>query len=91
MACTCVKEYETIGNTIIGRTTTICQECIDVSAVLIVQKAKDDEIAEKKAYLTSTDYMILRQTEQSTLSTQDFDALKALRQAARVRINELQA
>lgn len=88
MACTCTETKIDLGNgVIIGSDKVICQECIDKAA----QEAKNSEIREKEAYLASTDYIVIRQLEQNTLSTEDFDAIKTLRQAARNRINELQA
>ena len=91
MSCTCTEDFETIGNTTIGRNKVECQECIDARSAIDAQKAIDDEILEKKNYLDSTDYIILRQSEQNTLSSEDFNAIKVLRQAARDRINVLQA
>jgi len=91
MACTCTEDFEIIGNTIIGRNKVECQECEIARLARETQKAKDDEILEKKQYLASTDYVVLRQSEQATLSAEDYAVVVAARQVARVRINELQA
>jgi hypothetical protein len=91
MACTCTEEFETVGNTIIGRNKVECQECQTAREAREAQKAKDDEIQEKKNYLASTDYQVIRQSEQSTMSSEDYATLLAARQTARTRINELEA
>jgi hypothetical protein len=91
MACTCTEDKEILANgTIIGRNKVECSECQVSRLVFEAKKAKDDELAEKKAYLLSTDYIVLRQSEQNNLLQQDYDAIKVLRQAARDRINELE-
>jgi hypothetical protein len=53
--------------------------------------ARSVEISQKRRFLASTDYKIIRQYEQSTMSSDEFNALLAERQAARDRINELEA
>lgn len=51
---------------------------------------KDLRIAELKKLLADSDYKIIRQFEQNTLTQEDFDALKALRQSYRDEINQLE-
>lgn len=55
------------------------------------EDAISKEISEKRTFLSSTDYKIIRQMETQELSESDFNALKLQRQAARDRINELEA
>lgn len=54
------------------------------------EKSKKAEIADLQNLLSSTDYKIIRQLEQSTLSAQEYQTLLSQRQAARDRINILQ-
>jgi hypothetical protein len=53
------------------------------------EKEKAEEIASCRQFLANTDYKILRQTEQNTMSAEDYALLLAERQAKRDRINEL--
>lgn len=46
-------------------------------------------IAKLKKQLEDTDYIIIRQTEQNTLSAEEYQAILDERQACRDRINEL--
>lgn len=89
MTCTCVWRYEQKNGATIGYCDSTCQECLDKKALEDAQIAKNAEIDEKKAFLASTDYKVIRQYEQNTLSAEDYAALLAERQAARERINTL--
>lgn len=55
-----------------------------------VTEIAQTRITELKNFLTQTDYKIIRQLENETMPPNEFEALKAERQAVRDEINELE-
>ena len=56
----------------------------------LARQAKQREIAEKKQYLQATDYAIIKIAE-GAATVEEYAEVITLRQAARARINELEA
>lgn len=57
---------------------------------LQAQEEKRKAIWEQMAFLASTDYKIIRQSETQEMSEADFNELKLQRQATRDKINQLE-
>jgi hypothetical protein len=96
--CDCLfEEHTKQGSTCSYVLVEECSTCAAAREAEATKQTKLTEIQDKKNYLTSTDYKVIRQRDQlaaeatTTLTSEEYQQLLSDRQAARARINELEA